>query len=237
MEEIKLNDIADELLIINKTTIERLFQEENKDTLVLYMFYYKTAKWQKHNPIKANDEYVKKSLHWGTDKVRNLKKRLKEMELIEIEKRVNEKQQIEGWYVKLKYYNSTIPSSTTPSLPLVASQEVNTINNNILNTNNNKNKKEIYKESWDCEEFVKNFTEAIVDYLNERTGRQYKTNNLKTISLVRARLKEGFKQIDFIRVVDTKCDEWLDTEMEKYLRPETLFGTKFDNYLNQREWK
>lgn len=99
------------------------------------------------------------------------------------------------------------------------------------------NKKEIYKESWDCEEFVKNFTEAIVDYLNEKTGRQYKTNNLKTISLVRARLKDGFKQIDFIRVVDTKCDEWLDTDMAKYLRPETLFGTKFDNYLNQREWK
>lgn len=109
--------------------------------------------------------------------------------------------------------------------------------NNTSTNNKNNNKKEIYKESWDCEEFVKNFTEAIVDYLNERTGRQYKTNNLKTISLVRARLKDGFKQIDFIRVVDTKCDEWLDTEMEKYLRPETLFGTKFDNYLNQREWK
>lgn len=237
MEEIKLNDIADELLIINNTTIERLFQEENKDTLVLYLFYYKTAKWQKHNPIKATDEYATKCLHWGIHRVKNIKKRLKEMELIEVEKRINEKQQIDGWYIKVNYFNSSGAVSSGTISPLVEKQDHKILFNNNINTNNNKNKKEIYKESWDCEEFVKNFTEAIVDYLNEKTGRQYKTNNLKTISLVRARLKEGFKQIDFIRVVDTKCEEWLDTDMAKYLRPETLFGTKFDNYLNQREWK
>lgn len=237
MEEIKLNDIADELLIINKTTIERLFQEDNKDTLVLYMFYYKTAKWQKHNPIKANDEYVKKSLHWGTDKVRNLKKRLKEMELIEIEKRINDKQQIEGWYVRINYYNSTIPVSTTPTLPLVASQETNTINNNILNTNNNRNNKEIYKESWECDEYVKHLTKALIEYLNEKVNRAFKPNNPKTESLVRARLRDGFKETDFINVIETKSEEWLDTEMEKYLRPDTLFGTKFENYVNQRRRK
>lgn len=45
MNEIELLDIADDLLVINKTTIERLFQEENTDVLVLYLFYYKTAKW------------------------------------------------------------------------------------------------------------------------------------------------------------------------------------------------
>lgn len=226
MEEIKLNDIADELLIINKTTIERLFQEENKDTLVLYMFYYKTAKWQKHNPIKANDEYVKKSLHWGTDKVRNLKKRLKEMELIEIEKRVNEKQQIEGWYVKLKYYNSTIPNSTTPSLPLVASQEVNTINNNILNTNNNNNNKENIKRN-------KEMIEATINYLNKITGKNYKPTTPSTIRHLTARINEGYNDWDFMDVIDTKSKEWMGTDMEKYLRPETLFGSKFENYLNQ----
>lgn len=232
-EKLELNDIADNLLIINQETIERLFQEENKDIVVLYMFYYKTAKWQKHNPIKANDEYVKKSLHWGNDKVKNLKRRLKEMELIEVEKRLNEKKQVIGWYIKLNYYKTTSPISTSPTLPLVASQETNTINNNI-NTNNNNNKKEIYKESWDCDAYVKRLTEVMVDFLNERTGRNYKTNNPKTQSLVRARLREGFREADFDNVIETKCDEWLDTDMEKYLRPDTLFGTKFENYANQR---
>lgn len=145
-----------------------------------------------------------------------------------------------GKFVDVEYtiYEKPLTEKPITENPLTENyQQLNTkeLNNKEIEKINNK--KEIYKESWDCEEFVKNFTEAIVDYLNEKTGRQYKTNNLKTISLVRARLKDGFKQIDFIRVVDTKCDEWLDTEMEKYLRPDTLFGTKFDNYLNQREWK
>lgn len=224
MDEIKLNDIADNLLIINQETIERLFKEDNKDTLVLYLFYYKTAKWQKHNPIKANDEYVKKCLHWGTDKLRNLKKRLKEMELIEIEKRVNEKQRVIGWYVKVNYYNSTTPISTIPNLPQVVSQEANTINNNI-NTINNKNTKENIKR--------KNDIEDIINYLNELCGTHYRTTSQSTLRHINARFNEGFTYADFINVIINKTDEWLGTDMEKYLTPDTLFGTKFEKYLNQ----
>ena len=55
MQEIKLNDIADGLLILNKITIDKLFQLENSaDCIALYVFYYKTAKWQKTNQPKAN---------------------------------------------------------------------------------------------------------------------------------------------------------------------------------------
>jgi len=162
-EKLLLDDLSNDLLIINRTTIERLFQEDNKEIVVLYMFYYKTAKWQNHNPIKANDEYTKKCLHWGTDKLKTLKNRLKEMELIEIEKRLNDKKQIVGWYIKLNYYKTTTPETTTPISPLVASQETNTINNNI-NTNNNKNTKErnIKKE------FTKPTLEEVEAYCKER---------------------------------------------------------------------
>lgn len=143
MEDIELLDVADDLLVVNKATIERLFQEENTDVLVLYIFYYKTAKWQKHNPIKANDEYCRKCLHWGLDKLKAIKKRLKDMELIEVEKRFNEKHQLSGWYVRVNYYinKADVSSgviSTSRLFPLVDKQETNTINNNI-NTNNNKN--------------------------------------------------------------------------------------------------
>ena len=65
MDDIKLNDIADDLLILNKITIDRLFQLDNcADCIALYVFYYKTAKWQKTDTVKANDQYVKKSLKW-----------------------------------------------------------------------------------------------------------------------------------------------------------------------------
>lgn len=114
------------------------------------------------------------------------------------------------------------------------------LNTNIINNLNNKelnNNKEIYKESWECDEYVKHLTKALIEYLNEKVNRAFKPNNPKTESLVRARLRDGFKETDFINVIETKCEEWLDTEMEKYLRPDTLFGTKFENYVNQRRRK
>ena len=48
-------------------------------------------------------------------------------------------------------------------------------------------------------------------------------------------MNEGYTLDDFIAVIDKKTDEWLDNEeFSKYLCPETLFGTKFEKYLNQK---
>ena len=98
-----LNDIADELLILNKITVERLYSLKNcADCIALYIFYYKIAKWQKTNVIKATDDYVKKSLKWGIDKIRNTKQTLKENGLINIVQR-RENGKIVGWYIEVSY--------------------------------------------------------------------------------------------------------------------------------------
>lgn len=74
----------------------------------------------------------------------------------------------------------------------------------------------------------------IISCLNEKTKKHYKANTPKTVRLIRARLKEGFTVEDFKAVIEKKCDDWLGNEkMERYLRPETLFGTKFEGYLNE----
>lgn len=77
----------------------------------------------------------------------------------------------------------------------------------------------------------------IVDYLNQKTGQRYKATTKKTQSCIHARLAEGFTVEDFKTVIDKKCDDWIGTEWEKFLRPETLFGTKFEGYLNARTTK
>lgn len=76
--------------------------------------------------------------------------------------------------------------------------------------------------------------EQIVEHLNEKLGSHYKDTTPKTRQLIRSRMKEGFKVPDFIMVIDKKVKEWTGTEQEKFLRPETLFGTKFEGYLNQK---
>lgn len=73
----------------------------------------------------------------------------------------------------------------------------------------------------------------IVEYLNSRAGTNYRYTTESTKRHINARLNEGFKFDDFVTVIDKKTDEWKGTDMEKYLRPETLFGTKFESYLNQ----
>ena len=73
---------------------------------------------------------------------------------------------------------------------------------------------------------------AIVARLNERAGTAYRHTSRATQGHINARLADGFTVEDFYTVIDKKCAEWKGGDMEKYLRPETLFGNKFENYLN-----
>ena len=100
-----------------------------------------------------------------------------------------------------------------------SSIEDSSINNNIVEN----------AEKYD----MKVITE-IVDYLNEKAHKNYRSNNKTTMRHINARLKEGRTLSDFKQVIDNRCATWLGTDMEQYLRPETLFGSKFESYLNAR---
>lgn len=77
--------------------------------------------------------------------------------------------------------------------------------------------------------------EEVVEHLNRRAGTRYKATTPNTRKLVKARLNEGFTVEEIKLVIDKKCSEWLNNrDMAKYLRPETLFGSKFESYLNAR---
>jgi len=70
--------------------------------------------------------------------------------------------------------------------------------------------------------------------LNEKAKTSYRLSTPKTRKLISARLKEKFVLEDFKKVIEFKCQQWLgDAKMSAYIRPETLFGTKFESYLNE----
>lgn len=95
-------------------------------------------------------------------------------------------------------------------------------------------KERILVESSSKEEEHIPFSE-IVEYLNEKVGTRYRASTPKTQAHIRARWNEGYRLDDFKRVIDVKVAEWLkDEKMCKYLCPDTLFGTKFEKYLNQQ---
>lgn len=80
----------------------------------------------------------------------------------------------------------------------------------------------------------KNIYSDAVEYLNSKAGTKYKSSSKNTTKHIQARIREGYTLEDFKTVIDKKCSEWLNTDMEKYLCPETLFGSKFEKYLNQK---
>ena len=75
--------------------------------------------------------------------------------------------------------------------------------------------------------------ERIIAYLNSRLKTRYTLTDA-TRAKIDARFVEGHTVEDFITVIDTKATEWLGSDAAKYLRPETLFGSKFEGYLNQK---
>lgn len=75
----------------------------------------------------------------------------------------------------------------------------------------------------------------VVQSLNEETGSHYRPTSKATMRHVLARLREGFTVDDCKEVIRKKSEEWGGTDMAKYLRPETLFGPKFEGYLNAPE--
>ena len=110
--------------------------------------------------------------------------------------------------------NFAIESSKNCEADMQDLRQSNTSNNTNKNTSN----KEIYSE--------------VLGYLNDKAKTNYRISSKEAQKHINARLSEGFTIDDFKNVIDKKCSEWIGTDYEQYLRPQTLFGTKFESYLN-----
>lgn len=73
----------------------------------------------------------------------------------------------------------------------------------------------------------------VINYLNSKAKKNFKVNTASHQKFIKARLKEGYVLEDFKKVVDVMVAKWKGTDYEQYLQPQTLFGNKMDNYLNQ----
>ncbi|MFO7842263.1 MAG: conserved phage C-terminal domain-containing protein [Bacteroidales bacterium] len=73
----------------------------------------------------------------------------------------------------------------------------------------------------------------IIAYLNLKTQKNYKASARVAVDKVNARINEGYTVDDFKKVIDNKVTKWRGTKWDEYLRPSTLFGPKFEEYLNE----
>ena len=103
---------------------------------------------------------------------------------------------------------------------------------NLIEHKEEEKEKEVDKER-DIESNVSVTLHNVIDYLNTKIGSKYTYKATTTVKHIKARVNDGFTLDDFNKVIDIKVAEWGNTDMAKFLRPETLFGTKFESYLNQ----
>lgn len=115
------------------------------------------------------------------------------------------------------------------------------MNSSFFNNLRNTNKTQTRHKQDTKEEFKKSKKEEnteiykrIIEHLNMVCGTNYRHSSENNRRDIKARLNEGYKEDDFYVVIDKKAKEWIGTEQEKFLRPMTLFGTKFESYLNQK---
>lgn len=133
--------IENELIIITKQTLDKFLKEDNPaDLISLYIFFYYTARWQKTNIIKATQNYVKKGLGWGIDRLNKSEDKLINLGLIEKITRRDNKGKVVGWFVKIKYIftNKNVELVQNTQKPLVdeatcGKQETNALSTNSIN--------------------------------------------------------------------------------------------------------
>ena len=191
--------------------------------LIVYAIIYGFS--QAENQVfNGSLQYIADWLNTSKQTVINTLKHLQEKELIEKKERY-----VNG--VKFCEYYSKNLNGVVKKFEWGCSKNLNGGVQNFLPNNILDNK----KDNIDNNIKEKIPYEEIIDCLNRLAGTRYKSTTPKTRALIKARWEEGFKEIDFDTVIKKKCDSWLGTDMEKYLRPETLFGTKFEGYLNERD--
>ncbi|KAA9322968.1 conserved phage C-terminal domain-containing protein [Lactobacillus jensenii] len=174
----------------------------------------------------------------GRDALRAGLKELEEKGYLKRYRKRNDKGQV----VDSEWILSDVPMFDKPMLnkPMLEkpTQVNRTLQNKYLTKKDNTKERYIYSPA-EPDNSTKKIdkskqVKAIVQFLNEKTGSHYRASSAKTKKLIHARLKEGFTVDDFEKVIVKKCKDWKnDSKMAKYLRPETLFGTKFEGYLNE----
>lgn len=94
------------------------------------------------------------------------------------------------------------------------------------------NKEKNYKERINKEKKNKEIYSNIIQHFNLKCDKSYKLDSDVFVAYIDALLAKGFSEQDMISVIDQKAKEWTNTKYAQYLRPSTLFGEKFEIYLN-----
>ena len=219
-------------------------KEHGVDEAIMYTYF---SYWIAKN--KANDKHFYDGYTWTYNSQKALTELFPFWNRAKIQRIIasleNQGLIIKGHYNKLAYDRTTWYALPKFEQSLAQNKTVNCSN---LNKTPFKNEQPIpinyqltKQLTTENKDIVEQSTTApipfqeIIDYLNQKTNKNFKATSRATQRHIKARFSDGFTVDDFKTVIDTKTSQWLkDKKMSAYLRPDTLFGTKFESYLNEQ---
>lgn len=179
------------------------------------------------NQLVVNSD---KRLNLTTQKIRTILKKFEKQGYIEfLSSGSKGKESTLKLTIKQQLFNNNTTNKTEQL------QQVEDLGSNNLTTNQQQSNNTTKKKEKDNNN--NNIYSLVIDYLNRKASTNYRASTKNTQSFINARVREGYTVEDFKKVIDSKSKDWLNTDFEKYLRPSTLFGTKFENYLNEANKK
>lgn len=126
-------------------------------------------------------------------------------------------------------------SKNIDGIPMVSNEVVQTDTQDRLGKDRLGKDRIDINSAADCSKEQQNIYKEVINYLNFKANKNYKYTTKSTQKFISSRQKDGYVIEDFKKVIDNKCRDWLsNSDMNKYLRPVTLFGTKFESYLNEK---
>lgn len=128
-----------------------------------------------------------------------------------------------------RYEKEGIESTTVYDGIRPNTMATNTNNNTKTNTSPNSKSNTLSDKS-----DVWLLSRSVLSYLNDKAGTSYKTDDVNSVRLITGLSQKGYTEEQMKTVIDKKVGSWLgDPKVEQYLRPSTLFGPKFEQYLSE----
>lgn len=204
---------------------------KNKNELILYLEIDSLS--TKEQTCFASNNYLANFMGLSTGRVSQLISSLEEKGYIRTEKVYSKKnpKQVEKRYIYpvRKLSRGVVNKLNDPS-KFSKEGYLENAKDSVLGLDNKKHStKDIVEQARPAPPYTQ-----IIDYLNQKAKKHFKYAETSK-KHIRSHWNEGYQLTDFKKVIDIKCIDWLnDPKMNEYLRPATLFGPKFESYLNSK---
>ncbi|BAQ11131.1 hypothetical protein OXB_2660 [Bacillus sp. OxB-1] len=212
-----------EALVLQQLYFRSLIASKQKDG---FSWVYKTyEEWQEEFPF------------WSVDTIKRTIRRLEKKGYVISTSAFNKMKTDKTKWYRIDYPNCSLPSvqpvpSNKAKRPAGEEQLAPCEEGNLSLPITKELKRDLNKEYVGTRPDV---VFEVIDYLNAKTGKEFRAKSKSTRRMLNARLSEGYSLEDFKAVIDVKVGHWgNDPHMRNYLRPSTLFApTNFENYLNE----